>query len=503
MKPPLIPRSPARRERGITMVLVAIAMVAIVGMAALSIDVITLYLAREEAQRSADQAALAAARIISTSGMTGDPGNSSAPSSWFAVCGGVASPATQAAIAVGMQNSVGNTVANNPPLVNYFDGTVSSADCSTLGTAFGVNPQITVQITRANLPTFFSRIWGNTGNQVSATATAEAFNPSNSGNVGITPSGEVVPVQPTCVKPWIVPNRDPLFPNPTAGFCSPTNGTLGNCRPLVSVVDGSIQHPGITLNGLTAATYPGIIGETFWLVPNCSNAGATCGLLINPPQANYFPTPLPQPIPPRPNLLYLPGQAVNPPVAVPSCANVGFGSSADYEPVIGGCDQSTQYQCGVAAVAGNPPFVDLTENPSSSGDTTNGVQCLIHEGNPADPPPNGQDSFFNYGAPPTFPFQIYSGANNPVISANTPITSSSSIVSLPIYDDGAPIATAGTTSVTIVGFLQVFINSVDQWGDLQVTILNVSGCGNGSGGGVSGSAVTGSSPVPIRLVTPP
>jgi len=34
--------------------LVAIAMVAIIAMAALSIDVVTLYLAREEAQRSAD-----------------------------------------------------------------------------------------------------------------------------------------------------------------------------------------------------------------------------------------------------------------------------------------------------------------------------------------------------------------------------------------------------------------------------------------------------------------
>ncbi len=57
------------------MVLVALAMVAIIAMAALSIDVITLYLAREEAQRSADAAALAAARVISLSGMTGDPSN--------------------------------------------------------------------------------------------------------------------------------------------------------------------------------------------------------------------------------------------------------------------------------------------------------------------------------------------------------------------------------------------------------------------------------------------
>jgi hypothetical protein len=39
-------------ERGLTMVLVSIAMVAIIAMAALSTDVVTLYLAREEASRS-------------------------------------------------------------------------------------------------------------------------------------------------------------------------------------------------------------------------------------------------------------------------------------------------------------------------------------------------------------------------------------------------------------------------------------------------------------------
>jgi hypothetical protein len=73
------------REHGITMILVAAAMVAIIGMAVLSIDVVTLYLAKEEAQRSADAAALAAARLLSVSGITGDPANLT--SNWGAVCG--------------------------------------------------------------------------------------------------------------------------------------------------------------------------------------------------------------------------------------------------------------------------------------------------------------------------------------------------------------------------------------------------------------------------------
>src|SRR6266567_9478227 len=124
-----------QKERGVTIVLVAVAMVAIIGMAALSIDVITLYLAKEEAQRSADAAALAAARVISMSGMTGDPNNTS--SSWQAICNGSTSPASQAANAVATQSSVGGTVGGVD--VTYSAGGVTSSDCAGLGAAFGVN----------------------------------------------------------------------------------------------------------------------------------------------------------------------------------------------------------------------------------------------------------------------------------------------------------------------------------------------------------------------------
>src|ERR1035437_9662100 len=130
MKPPAIRRfrctGPSRRERGVTMVLVAIAMVAIIAMAALSIDVITLYLAREEAQRSADAAALAAARVLSLSGVTGDPQNTqgSLPSPpWPAAC----ALATQLAQAIANQNSVGSAVANTVNVTFMYNGTAT--DC--------------------------------------------------------------------------------------------------------------------------------------------------------------------------------------------------------------------------------------------------------------------------------------------------------------------------------------------------------------------------------------
>src|SRR5260370_2292426 len=175
MKPPAISRSARARstrarERGVTMILVAVAMVAIIAMAALSIDVTTLYLVREEAQRSADAAALAAARVLSLSGVTGDPDNvrGSLPSSpWPAAC----SAATQVAQAVANQNAVGGTVANTVTVTFLYNG--ATTDCTSTTGGFAINPQVQVKVIRQGLPTFFSRIWSRGANIVSATATAE------------------------------------------------------------------------------------------------------------------------------------------------------------------------------------------------------------------------------------------------------------------------------------------------------------------------------------------
>ena len=64
-----------KNERGQTIALVAASLVALLGMAALSIDVVTLYVARGEAQRAADAAALAGASIFATSSFTTVPGS--------------------------------------------------------------------------------------------------------------------------------------------------------------------------------------------------------------------------------------------------------------------------------------------------------------------------------------------------------------------------------------------------------------------------------------------
>jgi Flp pilus assembly protein TadG len=62
-----------RREHGQTIILVAVAMVGLLGMVALAIDVVTLYVARSEMQRAADAAALAGAKAFIDSGVTTDP----------------------------------------------------------------------------------------------------------------------------------------------------------------------------------------------------------------------------------------------------------------------------------------------------------------------------------------------------------------------------------------------------------------------------------------------
>src|SRR5216684_3034418 len=272
MKPPAIRKTlqfppQHNREAGVTILLVAAALVAIIAMAALSIDIVTLYLANAEAQRSADAAALAAARILSISGMTGDPTNAS--KNWQLAC----AAATQVAKSVGQlaqQNSVGGAAGT---VTVSFPNNSDTATCSGGGptAAFGVNPLVTVQVQRTDLPTFFARIWGRRGAGVSATATAEAFNSSNSDTVGNgSTSNTVTPVQPRCVKPWIVPNLDPW-------------GNAAGTLPFVTISNGSIFSPGIRVGGAA----PGIVGEQFSLFADCG-AVASCATPTAPPQANVL-----------------------------------------------------------------------------------------------------------------------------------------------------------------------------------------------------------------------
>jgi len=416
-------------------------MVAIIAMAALSIDVVTLFLAREEAQRAADAGALAAARVMSMSGITGTAGADSGVAPWTTICGGATSVASVMAQAVAQQNSVGSSAPT--VTVTYSSGSGATfADCTSIpgDDLFGVNPLVTVKVERDTMPTLFSRIWSRAAKSVSATATAEVFNPSNSGN--FAPGGLAVPVTPRCVKPWIIPNKDPA------------HGST-----FVDKLTGAIKHLGVSSGS-------GTVGEGFPLTDSCS--GSDCSNMAGKTPAAGF---------------YIPAYVTVAASAVPSCAD-----DSNYQKAIGGCDQSTVYACGT--VGGSN--ADLTINPGgAAGDTSVAAQCLIHQSGGA-----GQDAL-NIGAP--FPYPITAGSANPVVSANQVITSSNSIVTLPIYDDSAGALAGTQPTITIVGFLQVFIDSVDASGNLNVHVLNVAGCGNDASTTLS---APGSSPVPIRLITP-
>ncbi len=467
-------------ELGVTMVLVAIAMVAIIAMAAMSIDLVTLYLAREEAQRSADGAALAAARVISASGITGTAAPANNPIAWSVVCGPTAVGstngwATQAATSVAAQNTVGGQSVNVN--VTYSDGKSSSNDCSALDATFAVNPMVTVQVTPVSIPSFFSRIWGSTANTVSASATAEAFNPSSSGVNGVT-TGQVTPVQPRCAKPLIVPNSDP-------GNCNPVNSKT--CSKFVNTTDGSVVNPGISLKG---SSTNGVIGEQFWLLTNCPNSTGQCGIASTPPGPNVSGSFSGVPAPGFPNLQYVPGQVLATAAAVPISKSCPAPAN-NFVSAVAGCDQSTIYQCGLqAAQAVTPNAVDLTENPAgTSGDTALGLSCAMTGSFPL----AGQDTLRNDG----YPFLPFAGDSNPAVKPGTPVTNSNSVMTLPIYD-GGPI-TATNSTITIVGFLQVFVNGFDDNGNVQVIVLNVAGCGSNTS---TNPPVFGNSPLPVRLITP-
>jgi Flp pilus assembly protein TadG len=234
------------KQRGQTLVLVALCLVVLISMAALAIDLTTLYVARGEMQRAADAAALAGAQAFVSSGTTTDPGN-----------GNLQLLATILANSYVNGVTARNLVGGVPPVpTTTFDFTTHPG-----------NPQITVTMQRTDVPTFFARIFGQHLATVSATAIAEAYNSSNTTGA----SGSMPPVAPTCTKPWLVANIDPKHGN--GPFVSP-NGSIANPGVWTGGGGGIIAEP-ITLPNLwpptSPLTTPGYLPAT---LPN--SAAGTC-----------------------------------------------------------------------------------------------------------------------------------------------------------------------------------------------------------------------------------
>jgi hypothetical protein len=215
-------------ERGVSLVLVAFSLVAMLAAASLAIDLGLLYVGRSEAQRAADAAALAGASAFVDSGCTSMTGG--------CVAGGTQETlARQEAETVGAQDSVMGQAAN------IEDGDIS------FNYPTPMEPQVSVTVQRSAargnaIPMLFSRLFGVTLGGVAATATAEAFDPS----------GSNVPVGFGCVAPFLVPNCDPSHTSPVNSNCA--GGTAGY---FIDQSTGKPVNPGL---------YPGgVVGEPWQL----------------------------------------------------------------------------------------------------------------------------------------------------------------------------------------------------------------------------------------------
>jgi Flp pilus assembly protein TadG len=407
-------------ERGQTIVLVALSIVSLLAMAALAIDVVTLYTARSEVQRAADAAALAGAKAFVDSGATSDPANTSLQTL-------AQSMSTAFINAILAQNKVGGV----PPVLfgsPAFDFATNSG-----------NPRITVTLQRTGLPIFFARIWRRTPATVTASATAEAYNASNSQ----TNTGNLVRITPKCVKPLMVPNLNPNSSPPGL--------------PYINVS-----------SGLVAA---GVVGEdpsgtTVWHDGCPAGGGSTCGPpVVPPPYPNgnyYFPAVV----------------TANPANLCPSCSGTSI-----FEQSIECCDFNP-YSCG--GTAPNASVDLIIAGNTLRQDIHQGLQCSMNM------PTQDTLDASNF---PTGPMEItaHSGPQSGKL-----VTTSSSIVTLPIFNNTT--LNPATGQVTIIGFLQAFLWDFNgSSGIMQMTTLNVVGCGNNPG---STTAVTGGgvTPIPVRLI---
>jgi Flp pilus assembly protein TadG len=437
-----------KSEQGVTIVLVAFSLLALLGMAALAIDIATLYVARGEAQRAADAAALAGVRMFAASGYTSASATVAAADICQSSGPGASAAANRQAEAAAARNLIAGQAA-----------AVQAIVCDTTP----ANPQITVTVRRAGLPSFFARIWGGTANTVTATAIAEAYNPS----------GSTTPIQMQNVKPWLIPN------------CDPTNGGPGDCAAGGRFIDnttGSIQNTGSFIGKTITLTH--VMGAA---APNVTTALPTRTL-------NYY----------RAIVPINPPAAVCPSTSAVSCAQVG---SDDYLDNIA-CASTFQFSCGQVVGAGQT----VTVGGGSGLHTNEGTQCLIHAGSQG--LTVGQDQLLPDGGSPSgnAPVTISGGNNNPNPSLQgvTSISRSDSIVTLPIYHQaaGPNLCPGGCTGTgTIVGFLQLGVTQNVQNGaapapgtngKIEGVIMNVAGCNTGAGGTpVSGGGV---SPIPVRLI---
>jgi hypothetical protein len=152
-----------RNERGATLAVVAVCLIALLAMMALAIDMGMLYKTRADAQRAADAGALAGASVyIDFNGIDS------------------ATEAHRRAIAVATHNTMLGTIIDSTEVFTKY---------------IPAQQRYRVWVKRDNVPTWFAHLIGRNSVQIMASATAEAAN----AGVG------------KCVKPFVLPDywQDP------------------------------------------------------------------------------------------------------------------------------------------------------------------------------------------------------------------------------------------------------------------------------------------------------
>ncbi|HVB99846.1 MAG TPA: pilus assembly protein TadG-related protein [Candidatus Dormibacteraeota bacterium] len=461
----------ARGERGVTLVLVALGLVVLLGFMTLAIDLGILYVARSEAQRTADAAALAGAQVFYTQGCVSAAGG--------CVAGGAQeSAAASKAMSVASQNDI----AGQPASVNCpeYSNPTSGTSCPDISFAYpsSEEPQITVTVERTGIPTIFARIFGVSSSTVSATAAAEAYSPEAGGAAG----GGGASTTTACVAPFLVPNCDPFAPSSPENNVCPSEPTGYFANPNVSPValDYSAIGQQWDLHFGTGPSDAAIPSE--WYLVSIWPSGTPSKAEVRAAIQECVPVTCGQTLP------AIPGKGVGP-------VDQGVEARINASGTSSGSNFSQGQDTIVSQPGQNPPYQIYAgaNNPLvAAGDVAAGA------------PISPQQS------PSVATVALYDGAICGVTEPDGTVETSSN------SDCIGP----GGGSVTVVGWMTLFLQGYVHGGtndSVPSVVMSITPCSSGGAGGAGGGdggagggtggagggttiVTPGVSPVPIRLI---
>lgn len=447
-------------ENGSAIVFFAFFILFLMGAAALAVDLGMLYVARSEAQRSADAAALAGANVF-TGTCTLTATCESSTSQTVAAENAVA--AAEANYVAGVPGSIncdlsGGYVAGTCPGIFFTDPTST-----------GQEPQITVTVQRTGISLIFARMFGVRTGQVSAVATAEAY------------MGGAIESH---VTPFLVPNCDP-DPNDTYGgnavsTCyDPNSGN--NLAPFIKS-NGKVVNPGL-YGGPAPGTPPGAIGEPWTLHYAYNGFTTNASGSVSPSQWSMVSFP-------NANGTY-------------NNSNSALVSEIESGPSVAiGCGTVLQ------TVTGNRPMpIDQAVNQligaTADGPANNGQDFLTPPVTNSPNTPYPQSFANSMCGTGLFSITTGSHTNAPAHNFCGRIGSSNSVVLAPVFD--ADTLNPGNQTVTVSGFAVLMLDySEFNQGQqtVQANVINLIPCG-GSTSGTGNGVVADASPIPIRLIQHP